>query len=250
MRTYEIGEVLNIEGKNYEVVEGSANTFYNACGKCAFCKNPGECLISKYSDLMGNCASQRRSDRKDVHYVESTKEATVFYPEKTNNNYMAEASNDSHSQTTDNHIGVCEITTEEPKQTVGAPSLNVVRAKDLNGNDVEGVLIITEDGSKFIMPYGAKVLMDGSCNLIQFNNETLSYLTPYRDANGKQIYTGDRLMVTVISNGNLKDYTTSIVEAKKNGVVPLFYKNGTDEHASEVAISDNTVINGIVMDDK
>ena len=80
MRTYEIGEVLNIEGKNYEVVEGSANTFYNACGKCAFCKNPGECLISKYSDLMGNCASQRRSDRKDVHYVESTKEATVFYP--------------------------------------------------------------------------------------------------------------------------------------------------------------------------
>jgi hypothetical protein len=276
---YRIGTVLRFNGKNYEVVEGSGDDKYNACGKCAmFGGTPGSCVLSAYDDLKASCSSLSRPDGKEIHYILTDKTPFVFYGKKPDNENFSKPMesekmtvDESAIQVTNNHGEQMELfdkaenntptltnieefnnkciqeNMQEPIKPSSNAQLNVVRAKSADGKTVEGLLITTEDGSKYIMPYGTKVLMDGTCNLVKFDEATLSYMTHFKDMNGKRIYTGDILKVATFGNFTNK-YKIYTVDVQKRGVAPLFYIHGTNEHFDDVSLVDDTVINGFVID--
>lgn len=287
---YRIGTVLRFKGKNYEVVEGSGDDKYKACGQCAmYGDSPGSCILSAYDDLKTSCSPASRPDGKEIHYVLTDKTPFAFYgkePEPEDVSTPIEMDEKQVNENADtmqvaneiapsiNHgeqMDLFDTTETEPitpavteneksnnvckqenkpepiKGNTNNAQLNIVRAKSLEGKMVEGLLITTEDGSKFIMPYGSRVLMDGTCNLVKFDESSLSYMTHFKDMNGRQIYTGDTLKVATFGNFTSK-YKIYTVDVQKRGVVPLFYLHGTNEHSDAVSLVGDTVINGFVID--
>jgi hypothetical protein len=257
---YRIGTVLRFRGKNYEVVEGSGDDRYNACGQCAmYGGSPGSCILSSYNDLKASCSPVSRPDGKEIHYVLTDKTPFAFYseePEPENDSTKMDLFDTTETESITSAVTESEeINNECEQENMPEPikdntnnaQLNIVRAKSFEGKIVEGLLIITEDGSKFIMPYGSKVLMDGTCNLVKFDESTLSYMTHFKDMNSRQIYTGDTLKVATFGNFTSK-YKIYTVDVQKRGVVPLFYLHGTNEHSDAVSLVGDTVINGFVID--
>ncbi len=299
---YEIGTVLQINGKNYEVVRGNGDDLYNTCGKCAlYGGKPGTCLLSNVCNLAGTCSAETRPDGTDVHYELTDTDATVFYrnngeefeaprtaaalqkptvleKEQLKNEsdtvWLSDNDEDTEDATTygetNNEIYSGEYIMEEtfhennkvqtpcktetpkpcqPKIPITSNSISpfsIVKAKDENGNDIGGVLVTGENGNKYIMPYGSKVLMDGTCNFFSFIPNTLKYLTPFKDMNGNTVYTGDKLRIMTFGN-NTREYVVKNVTCKKIGVAPLFYEEGNGSHSDDVKIVNNQVINGIII---
>lgn len=297
---YDIGTVLQINGKNYEVVRGSGDDLYSACGKCAlYGGKPGTCLLSCYPDLIGTCSENARPDGTPVHYEMTIKEASVNYdnreleteePEfqtvpkptgkerellKKESHVVWIDENEEQPQTeleveysTGNDTEekfypgddiveqiytkdtLCEPETPkqlEPTPITKQPQLSIVKAKDDKGNEIGGLLVTGENGNKYIIPYGSKVLMDGTCNLVSFAPNTLKYLTPYKDMNGNDVYTGDKLRIMTFGD-NTREYVVKTVTCKKLCAVPSFYEEGNGSHSEDVKLSSNEIINGTIID--
>ena len=259
---YEIGAVLRFNGKNYEVVEGNGNTIYGTCTECAFYGGkPGTCKLSETPDLFGSCASTSRPDGRDIHYVLTDKTPNVFYGFKSEpvkddvepvsveeKGCQTEIAFNEQPEAVQEVQDTTTLVPEPQQKTATAPKLNVAKARLNSGKVVEGIVVTGEDGSKYVMPYGSKVLMDGSCNIIPVEEKELSFQTPYVDMNGTRIYTGDRL--NVVSFGDWKHkYWINTVVVEKKGVVPLFYNDGTDEHSNDVVVADGMVINGYIIEE-
>ena len=271
MKTFfEIGSIFKLNGKNYEVVEGIGDDMYGSCTKCSlYGGKPGTCqLLLGKPELVGACFGDTRLDGKDVHFVSTTKfadyncdeddkeiQATILplTPEEKaklkdeNTKSMNEFSNfeTPFSSVEENK----QSNEQEQFQAKCANSINmaVVKAISENGEEIGGVLITNENGEKYIMPYGSKVLMDGTCNLVKFKQDTLSYQTPYVDITGRRIYTGDILKITVFGDST-RDYVVKTATVQKNGLLYAFYESD-DKQINEAKIVDNKVINGVIISD-
>lgn len=266
---FEIGSVFQLNGKNYEVVEGIGDDMYGTCVKCSlYGGKPGTCQLSGYPNLVGACFSDSRLDGKDAHFVSTSKPAdyncdenekevqetiSPLTPEekailKEENGNYADKFNDYESIYSVERIRQNSDQEKIQPKNGNSVNLTVVKAISENGVEIGGVLITDENGEKYIMPYGSKVLMDGTCNLVKFKQDTLSYQTPYVDITGRRIYTGDILKLTVFGDST-RDYVVKTATVQKNGLLYAFY-GSDDKQINEAKIVDNKVINGVIISDR